>query len=182
MPLAGVAAQFTLFDRVFDFSIEQAVSTKSHLFVMADGFGSGCPKDWTAPVDYRHGTVHIRMEVLKKPAGDAPTVWSLCYIPNKGQKNGYGCTGSPSYTKTGVYEREVKMTQFWNHDSIIWTEGIKKMALVIKDTSGGQGHAHKRKDHDKYFPTRVRVTMIQVSAGAKFDPKRAPDFTRPPKK
>jgi hypothetical protein len=173
------AEQFTLFDQTFDFTIEEAVPTKSHLFVKAAEFGRHWPKDWTAPVDYRHGTVHIRMEVLKKPAGNAPTTWSLCYIPNKGQKNGYGCTGSPTYQKTGVYEKDVAMTSFWNHDSIIWTEGIRQMALVIKDTSGGQGHAHKRTDHEKYFPTRIRVTMIQVSAGAKYDPAQAPDFSQP---
>src|SRR5919205_293598 len=30
--------------------------------------------------------------------------------------------------------------------SIVWTEGIKRMDLVIKDGSGGSGHAHKRSD------------------------------------
>ncbi|MDA0196556.1 MAG: hypothetical protein O2951_16200 [Bacteroidetes bacterium] len=28
------------------------------------------------------------------------------------------------------------------------------MDLVIKDDSGGQGHAHKREDHENYFPTK----------------------------
>ncbi|HVK12744.1 MAG TPA: hypothetical protein VM597_28595 [Gemmataceae bacterium] len=42
------------------------------------------PKDWTAPVDYRNGTVHIRAEVLEKPEGGAPTTWTLCYIPSTG--------------------------------------------------------------------------------------------------
>ncbi len=180
LPVTAHADQFTLFDKVFNFSIEEAIPTKSHLFVKAAEFGKGCPKDWTTPVDYRRGSVHIRMEVLQKPIGEAPTNWSLCYIPNKGQKNGYGCTGSPTYTKPGVYEKDVKMTEFWNNDSIVWTKGVKQMALVIKDTSGGQGHAHKRKDHEKYFPTRIRITMIQVSAGAKYDPARAPKFDRPP--
>ncbi len=50
-------------------------------------------RDWTAPVDYRNRTVHIRTEVMAKPAGGEPTTWTLCYIPNKGQGNGYGCTG-----------------------------------------------------------------------------------------
>jgi hypothetical protein len=177
-PSQTTAAQFILFDKTFGLAIEQAVSAKSHLFVKADAFGKDCPKNWTAPINYRNGSVHIRIEVLEKPAGGAPTNWSLCYIPNKGQKNGYGCTGSPNYTKAGVYEKDVKMTEFWNNDSIIWTEGIKQMALVIKDASGGQGHAHKRKDHEKYFPTKIRATMIQVYAGSKYDPALAPDFNK----
>jgi hypothetical protein len=125
-------------------------------------------------VDYRNGTVHVRLEVLEKPPGQAPTSWSLCYIPNKGQGNGYGCTNTVLYHDTGVYEKEVAMTSFWENESIIWTEGIKQMDLVIKDGSGGQGHAHKRQDHENYFPTKVRITMIQVAAGASYNPKLLP--------
>ncbi len=43
------------------------------------------------------------------------------------------------------------------------------MDLVIKDGSGGSGHAHKRADHEKFFPTKMRITVVQVSAGAKYD-------------
>ena len=75
------------------------------------------------------------------------------------------------FTEEGVYERDVPMTSFWENESIIWEEGIKQMDLVIKDDSGGQGHAHKRADHEKFFPTTVRITMIQVAAGAMYDPK-----------
>jgi hypothetical protein len=134
------------------------------------------PRDWTAPVDYRNGTVHIRTEVIEKPEGGEPTTWSLCYIPNKGRGNGYGCTSTVLYREKGVYEQDVPMTKFWQNDAIVWTEGIKQMDLVIKDGSGGQGHAHKRKDHEKFFPTRVRITMVQVSAGSKYDPTRVPNL------
>ena len=68
------------------------------------------PKDWTTPVDYRNGTVHIRAEVIEKPPGGEPTTWTLCYIPNKGQGNGYGCTGTGVYREKGVYEQDVAMT------------------------------------------------------------------------
>jgi hypothetical protein len=125
-------------------------------------------------VDYRNGTVHVRTEVLEKPAGGEPTLWCLCYIPNKGQKNGYGCLNTTLYKEKGVYEQDTAMTSFWQNDSIVWTEGIKEMHLVIKDSSGGGGHAHKRADHEKFFPTRMRITMIQVAAGAKYDPSLLP--------
>jgi hypothetical protein len=132
------------------------------------------PKDWTSPVDYRNGTVHIRMEVLEKPSGEAPTTWTLCYIPNKGQGNGYGCTNTGIFLKEGIYEKDIPMTSFWENESIIWSEGIKQMDLVIKDDSGGQGHAHKRADHEKFFPTKVRITMVQVAAGETYDPSMLP--------
>src|SRR5258708_27823269 len=72
------------------------------------------------------------------------------------------------------------MKWFWQNDSIVWSEGIKQMDLVIKDDSGGSGHAHKRPDPEKFFPTKVRITMVQVSAGSKYDPSLVPNL--PPAK
>ena len=107
-----------------------------------------------------------------------PTTWTLCYIPNRGRGNGYGCTGTVVYREKGVYEQDVSMKSFWQNDAIVWTDGIKQMDLVIKDNSGGQGHAHKRKDSEKFFPTKVRITMVQVSAGSKYDPSLVPNLPR----
>lgn len=165
--------QFLLFDVEFTYTKEEADNSKpnkSHFYVTGDMLNTKRPADWTSPVDYRNGTVHIRLEVLEKPAGGEPTTWTLCYIPNKGQGNGYGCTGTGLYTDKGVYEKDIPMTSFWENESIIWSEGIKQMDLVIKDNSGGQGHAHKRPDHEKFFPTKVRITMVQVAAGSTYDP------------
>ena len=164
--------QFVLFDVEFTYTKDEADSSKpskSHFYVKGDMINKERPVDWMSPVDYRNGTVHIRLEVIEKPLGGYPTTWSLCYIPNKGQKNNYGCTSTGIYTEKGVYEKDISMTSFWENESIIWSEGIKQMDLVIKDDSGGQGHAHKRQDHEHYFPTKVRMTMIQVPAGEKYD-------------
>ena len=113
------AEQIVLFDVTFTFTKEDADNSKpskSHYYVKDKLINAARPKDWTAPVDYRNGTVHIRLEVLEKPAGGEPTTWSLCYIPNKGQKNGYGCTNTTLYKEKGVYEQDVSMTKFWeNH-------------------------------------------------------------------
>lgn len=174
----AAAEQFVLFDEVFTFEEKDAVPTKSHLYVKPERFGKDTPKDWTQPVDYRNGTVHIRYEVLEKPPGGTPTFWSLCYIPNKGQKNGYGCASSPTYTTTGVFEKDEQMTGFWENDSIIWSEGIKTMSLVIKAAKiPGKNHAHLQPDLSQFFPTRLRVTMVQVSKGGTYDPGKVPGLT-----
>jgi len=176
------AAQFVLFDATFTFTKEDADNSKpskSHYYIKGAAINPDRPKDWTAPVDYRNGTVHIRLEVLEKPPGGEPTTWSICYIPNQGQGNGYGCTGTDLYREKGVYEKDVSMRAFWQNDGIVWAKGIKQMDLVIKDGSGGGGgHAHKRADHEKFFPTKVRLTVIQVSAGAKYDPSLVPNLPR----
>ncbi len=176
-PARSSADQFVLFDVTFTFTKEDADNSKpskSHYYVKDGKLNAARPRDWTAPVDYRNGTVHIRAEVLEKPAGGEPTTWTICYIPNRGQGNGYGCTGTDLYREKGVYEKDVSMKSFWENDAIVWSEGIKQMDLVMKDGSGGSGHAHKRADSEKFFPTKMRITVVQVSAGAKYDPSLVP--------
>jgi len=183
MPAPCRANQFVLFDVTFTFTKEDAdnsTPSKSHYYLRGDKLNVDRPKDWTTPVDYRTGTVHVRAEVIEKPAGGEPTTWTLCYIPNKGQKNGYGCTTTAVYKEKGVYEQDVSMTSFWQNDSIVWSEGVKEMHLVMKDGSGGSGHVHKRNDPEKFFPTKMRITMVQVAAGAKYDPSLVPNL--PPAK
>ncbi len=173
----GKAQQFMLFDATFTFTKEDADNSKpsqSHYYVRDKMLNADRPKDWTSPVDYRNGTVHIRAEVLEKPEGGVPTTWTLCYIPNKGLKAGYGCAGTQAYKEKGVYEKDVKMTDFWQNDCIVWEEGIKEMHLVLKDDKNL--HAHKRPDPEKFFPTKMRITMVQVAKGAKYDPKFVPDL------
>lgn len=195
LPLVGVAAfcllivpasanrleaqQFVLFDTTFTYTKKDADTSKpskSHYYIREPVLNPKRPTNWEQPVDYRNGTVHIRLEVLEKPPGEAPTTWTLCYIPNRGRKNGYGCTGTGIYRKEGIYERDVSMTEFWENESIVWSEGIRRMDLVIKDDSGGRGHAHKRRDAERYFPTKVRITMVQVAAGAEYDPNLVPNL------
>lgn len=176
--LTAQAAQFVLFDVTFPFTKQDADNAKpsqSHYYVTDDKLNPKRPVDWTGPVDYRNGTVHIRFEVLEKPPGGAPTTWSICYIPNKGH---YGCTGTDIYKEKGVYEKDVPMKSFWNNNLIDWTGGIKRMDLVMKDDSGGSGHIHKRKDPERYLPTKVRFTLIQVSAGSKYDPSLVPGLPK----
>jgi hypothetical protein len=180
-PAVSYAEQFVLFDVTFTFTKKDADTSKpskSHYYVRGDAINPKRPRDWTAPVDYRNGTVHIRAEVIEKPAGGEPTTWTLCYIPNKGQGNGYGCTGTGIYREKGVYEQDISMNSFWENKAIVWSEGIKQMDLVIKDNSGGRGHAHKRADHEKFFPTKMRITMVQVSKGSTYDPSLVPNLPR----
>jgi hypothetical protein len=43
-----------------------------------------------------------------------------------------------------------------------------------KDGTGTK--AHTRPDPEKFFPTKVRMPLIQVSAGAKYDPTLVPNL------
>lgn len=171
------ADQFVLIDVTFTYTKDDAFNSKpnqSHYYVRGAMINPDRPKDWTSPVDYRNGTVHLRLEVLDKPAGGQPTSWSVCYIPNKGREHGYGCIGTGAYKEKGVYEKDLPMTTFWQNDNIVWDQGIKEMHLVIKDDHNM--HAHKLPDPDKFFPTKVRMTLVQVSKGSTYDPNLVPNL------
>ena len=62
------------------------------------------------------------------------------------------------------------MTSWWQNTAIDYTMGISGMDLVMKDSNGGNGFTYLRPDFEKFFPTTVRITMVQVSAGATYDP------------
>src|SRR5581483_1264259 len=110
------AAQFVLIDVTFTYTkadADNATPNKSHYYVTGDAINPQRPRDWTSPIDYRNGTVHIRTEVIEKPAGGANTTWTMCYIPYAGK---YGCTGSDIYTEKGVYEKDVPMNSWWQNE------------------------------------------------------------------
>jgi hypothetical protein len=177
-PAAEPVKQFVLFDAVFSYTksdADNSLPSKSHYYIYGYRLNPKRPLDWTQPVDFRNGTVHIRTEVLERPESDEAVQWSLCYIPHRGQGNGYGCTGTDRYTRKGVYEKDVSMTAFWENNGIVWSKGIKQMDLVMKDKDGNK--VHTRTDPEKFLPTKVRITMTQVAAGAKYDPSLvAPRF------
>src|SRR5690606_17166583 len=128
-----------------------------------------------SPVNYRDGSVHIRVEVLEKPAGGQTVGWALCYIANQGA---YGCPYSDYYTEEGVYERDVAMNNFWTSGPITWESGIKQMDLVYTINNSGSGQVHNFPElQNATTPTGVRITMVQVSAGDTYDPSILDDAT-----
>ena len=172
LPLEARAEQFVLIDATFDYTWDDAINAKpdkSHYYVNEGNFlNKNRPTNWLAPVDYRNGTLHVRAEVFKKPAGDQTTGWTLCYIANVGE---YGCADTDYYRSTGIFERETKMTAFWQNDKIQWDRGIKQVDLIYAINDSGSGHITNYPAlKDLTTPTRVRITMVQVSAGATYDP------------
>ena len=166
---AAQAQQFVLVDDTFTFTKADADKDQSHHYNRAIKQPA---TNWTMPVDYRKGTVHIRTEVIEKPAGGEITQWSICYFGNNG--NSYGCSESGTYTQQGaVIDRDVGMLTWWQNETIDWTKGVKQVAFVMKDKNEPTGHTHKRSDPEHFFPTKVRITMVQVPAGGTYDASKA---------
>jgi hypothetical protein len=178
------AAQFVLLDVTFDYTYADALNSRpsmSHHYVTdGQGMNAARPLNWTSPVNYRDGTVHLHLEVLQKPAGAQPVGWALCYVGNAGS---YGCPYTPYYTATGTYERDVSMRSFFQNDTIDWSRGVKQLDMVYTVNDTGNGHVHNFPNlQNLVAPTRVRLAMVQVSAGSVYDPSilnKAPE-PRPP--
>lgn len=178
------AEQFVLFDKVFTFEKKDAIPTKSHLRVPLEGLSKKMPKNWKSPHNYADGSVYVYMEVLEKPKGGEKTHWSLCYIGNKGQNgSSYAVAPSPHYTETGKYEITRDMKKLWQKDKVVWEKGIKAVTLVTKATKSksgtkGKAHAHLQPNMDLFFPTKIRVIMVQVSEGSKVEKAKIPGLKK----
>jgi hypothetical protein len=166
------AEQFVLFDATFTYTWDDAVNakpSKSHYYVNEGNWlNKQRPVNWSGPVNYRDGKVHIRAEVLEKPPGTQQAGWALCYVANVGS---YGCPYTDYYKSVGVYERDVDMRSFYNNATIQWDKGVKQVDLVYTINGSGSGHVTNFPElKDLVTPTKVRITMVQVSMGATYDP------------
>jgi hypothetical protein len=133
------------------------------------------PADWTSPVDYAHGSVHVRLEVTTKPS-DTPTRYQICFE----MKQNYCCTDqAPAYTATGRYDWDTDVEKLWRPGPVNFAQGILQSALILKDTNNVKP-APENVGVDTaalYMPTDLRVTVTLVAAGATY---RAPDAPEPP--
>lgn len=169
---SACAEQFLLFDVEFTYTWQDAINSSpsmSHYYVNDDNvLNTERPGNWLSPVDFRNGTLHVRLEVIDKPPGDQTANWTLCYIANEG---GYGCAQTGVYTSEGVFESDVAMTEWWNSEVIDWSQGIKQMDLIYKKSTAGLDHVHFFPELEPLLtPTTVRITMVQVAAGDTYDP------------
>ncbi|HXI57528.1 MAG TPA: hypothetical protein VNO55_15785 [Polyangia bacterium] len=172
LPGRARAEQFLLFDATFTYTWNDAITStpsKSHYYVTEKNWlNKSRPANWISPVNYRDGKVHIRAEVIEKPPGTQQAGWALCYVANVGN---YGCPYTDYYTKVGVYEKDADMHTFYNNTTLQWDHGVKEVDLVYTINGSGSGHISNFPAlKDATTPTKVRISMVQVSAGSTYDP------------
>ncbi len=154
------AEQFVLVDVTYTHSVE--TTKDSHYYPMLP---ATTPKDWTSPVDYSKGSVHVVLDVKSKPPGDAPTKLQICF---EGTPS-YGCTQqSPTYTKAGRVEWDSPFSSFWYESTVDWSKGVKQSPLILKDDMNNKPHGDER-----YMPTELHVQVTLVAPGSTFVPPPA---------
>jgi hypothetical protein len=142
------------------------------------------PTSWIAPVDFRDGTVHYRLEVMEKP--DARTIISvisrLTTDTYEGTHNIWLGFGVCAFRTTGVHHFQQPVCAFRPmipNVQFNWDHPIHAFQLVVTDSRGVPVHRRLEQgknpfegspDLARYLPLDLRYTAIVVAPGAKFAP------------
>ena len=131
---------------------------------------AGTPADWKSPVDYASGKAYVHLEVFTKPT-DQPTKFQVCFEATPT----YACTDqSPTYTTVGVVDWETPFSNFWSPpgESVDWSLGTKKIAIILKDTKNGKPSADNvgADTAALYTPTKVHMVVTIVAPGSTYVP------------
>ena len=132
------------------------------------------PANWSSPVDYANGSVHVRLEVKTKPS-DAATRYQICF---EMQQN-YCCTDqAPPYTEPGIYEWDTDEVDMWRPGPVNFSTGIKRSSLILKDTTNVKPAPENVGEATStlYMPTDLSVTVTVVRAGDSFMPPEDPQM------
>ncbi len=180
---AAAAAEFLIFDRTFTFD------------ETLNGFNwfqppETAPKDWTSPDDYENGQVYTRFEVFSQPT-DAASKLQFGIWQDDGKRE----TMSPhcELHGPGVITHHASPATWWELDPnhpvdfsrvsdfmrcgiIVWSSEPRGYISTWNPNPQVWAHRHK------YYPMKVRATVVAVSAGSTFsgwDHWLASDTARP---
>ena len=164
------AQQFTLLDGTFTYTRDGHIG---------DMPAKETPASWVQPVNYKGGTVYIRLEVLEK-AGSMPVNY-LCRVLSgehaDRSKNARIGFQRVVVSKPGIYhftEPVEAMEPLTKPSAFVWDGPIRGVQPVVADAAGQMVSVH---EHDlgtfrgamaDYFPLKVRYTAIVVAKGAIF--------------
>lgn len=165
LSLAGSAhaKQFVVADATYTHSAQ--TTQDSHYKVEPS---AETPDDWTSPVDYANGSVHVRLEVKTKPSNE-PTRFQICFE----MKVNYNCTDQVQpYTAPGVYEWDTDVQKGYRPGPVDFTQGIERTALILKDTKNVKPAPENVGEATAalYLPSDLRVTVTVVAAGDEYEP------------
>ncbi|MEM6955237.1 MAG: hypothetical protein AAF411_02950 [Myxococcota bacterium] len=169
LAIAGAASsasaqQVVLFDEHW---VHESSTRDSHYNVPLYG---ETPADFTSPIDYASGTLHLYMEILDKPT-DEPTHMVFCW----GTTPTYSCAGqSPRFDDEGRVEWSTDVQRFWRPggQSLDFSQGLRgSMSAIVKDTMNGKPTADNVGEERaaRYFPLEIRMVATLVAPGAAYE-------------
>jgi len=177
-PSVSRADQFVLFDVTFTYSKQDADTSKpskSHHYVKGDRLNKDRPRDWDGSDRlsewHRPHPRRGHRQAYRRRAYDLDNL--LHTEPREGKW--LRLHGDRLYREKGIYEQDISMKEFWENDSILWSMASSRWTWSSRTTAAAAARP-QRKDPEKFFPTRMRITVVQVSAGAKYDASLVPNL------
>jgi hypothetical protein len=149
--------QLELVDVTYTATAENTDDSRYDLEPSAD-----VPDDWTSPVDYAGGSVHVRAEVLDKPSDDLTNL-NICLEGAPGET--LSCLPYLVYTEPGVYEDTFPFDVLWQYDVRDWTESTNQIAMILKDEE-----ELVRPDDPAFYPYELHVTITLLTEGTTYVP------------
>ena len=153
--LPAQAQQFVLVDQTYTASADN--TDESHFVAELK---PGIPPDFSEPVDYANGRLHVELEILKAPSS-TKTLYNICLH----NSSNYACLPYVEYTGEGSYDADPVFDTIWNYEEVDWTEGVNKVELILKNERELLVHA----DED-FYPYQAHLKLYVVAEGSRFDP------------
>ncbi|SDX00038.1 PKD domain-containing protein [Thiocapsa roseopersicina] len=164
-------------DRGFP-KVEAVAKPSSRIFEMLPGSNG----DWTSPVDYANGTLHMRVQVNSQPVPQAMKI-QFCVWQWETPTSGWTTsreTCTPTANVQGTTGNQViwsaAIPTMWKKDGkpIVWTDPRTRYGIAIKNTSGVPVTNYDGfvlwagEDPKEWYPLDARFTVVAVPKGATF--------------
>ena len=161
-------------DRGFP-KVEAQAKLNKRIFKMEPGSNG----DWTSPINYAGGTLHMRVKILKSQPVVQSMKTQFCVWQTLGSKT-FGLENcAPMVSLQGkkgaqvTWSRAVKDMWKKNGKSIDWTRARKRYGVAIKNSSGQpvsdyNGWNWNGENPSKWYPFEWRFTVVAVPKGKSF--------------
>ncbi len=180
--LSGISAfaeQFVLFDVTFTYTkadADNSKPSKSHYYVKGDGAQPGSPARLDEPGGLSQwDRPHPRGGDRETRGRRAHDMDALLHPESRARERLWLHRHRPLPREGRLRARRV--------DDVVLGERLHHLVGGHQaDGPGNQGRQRRsratrtsRPDSEKFFPTKMRITMVQVSAGSKYDPSLLPN-------
>ncbi len=157
---------------------EPVAKPRNRIFEMLPGSNG----DWTSPVDYANGTLHMRVQVKSQPVAQDMKI-QFCVWQWETPTSGWSTsreTCTPTANVQGASDSQVVWSSaiptMWKKDGkpIVWTDPRTRYGIAIKNENGvpvtnyAGFELWAGEDPKAWYPLDARFTVVAVPKGATF--------------
>ncbi len=157
---------------VFDWN--RPVTTDDHGFPWDKPPMPGANGDWTQPINFAQGTLHLRVEIFDQPMPQDMKL-QFCFWQNNNTLENCTHLVAVSGKKGTVVTWSEPIKDLYKKDGLplIWSSPRTRNGVSIKNSKGQPvsdytGMAWSGEDPDAWYPLNMRFTVVVVEKGAGF--------------